>query len=55
MEIAARWYTTPMRLVGGSKLLWYVRMKAVRDCEIRRNHKREDEIKRQLEAAREGR
>lgn len=40
MEIAKQWHTTPMRVVGGSKLLWYVRASAVRDYEIKAMNKR---------------
>jgi len=49
MEIAKEWHTTPMRIVGGSKLLWYVRACAVRESEIKRQHKIERDNKRRLD------
>lgn len=41
MEVAKDWHTTPVRVVGGSKLLWYVRACAVREYQIKGQHKRE--------------
>ena len=39
MEIAARWFTQPWRIAGGSRLLWYARAEAVREAEIKRSHR----------------
>jgi hypothetical protein len=49
MEIARKWNTSPMRVVGGSKTLWFVREEAVRDCEIKRGHRRELQAKQQAD------
>jgi hypothetical protein len=45
MDAAARWNLPPWKVGGGSKLLWFVRFREVRDAEIRRA----DKIKRDLE------
>jgi hypothetical protein len=55
MEIAKQWNITPMKLTGGSKTLWYARACAVRESEIRRNHKAESEAKRRAEQIEEAR
>jgi len=46
MDAAAKWGMPPWKLVGGSKLLWFVRFEAVREMEGRRA----DKIKRDMES-----
>jgi len=45
LEIASRWHSSPYKVFGGSKLLWYAREMAVRKCEIKKNEKIERERK----------
>lgn len=51
MEIAKDWHTTPMKVWGGSKTLWYVRACAVREYQIAKQHKIERDNKVKQEQA----
>ena len=49
MEAAQRWFTQPWKIVGGSKTLWYARLEAVREAEIKRMHKLQDDAKKRAQ------
>jgi hypothetical protein len=39
LDIAKRWFMSPVKLAGGTKVLWYAREAYVRDCEVKRQIK----------------